>query len=78
MKRLEIAYGGARYSIPNRELADVQNEIADAVASGSVHWLKANSGEGIVEPAYLLITPGVQIVVVDVMATVTSEGDDEL
>ena len=78
MKRLEVAYGGSRYSIPNRELDEVQQEIADAIASGSVHWLRANSGEGILEPAYLLITAGVPIAVVDVMATVTSDSDSPL
>lgn len=78
MKRLEIAYGGARYSIPNRELDEVQQEIADAITSGSAHWLRANSGEGIVEPAYLLVTAGVPIAVIDVMATVTSGSDSPL
>ena len=78
MKRLEVAYGGGRYSIPNRELAEVQDEIAEAITSGTPHWLQANSGEGILEPAYLLITSGVPIAVVDVMATVTSESDSPL
>ena len=73
MKRLEVFYGAGRYSIPNRDLSEVQEEIATALASGSLHWLKANSGEGILEPAYLLITAGVPIAVVDVMATVDSD-----
>lgn len=78
MKRLEIVYGGAKYTIPNRDLEDVRNEITDAMASGTLHWLQANSGEGILEPAYLLISPGVPVVVVDVMATVTSTTDSPL
>lgn len=78
MKRLEVVYGGAKYTIPNRDLDDVRNEITDAMASGTLHWLQANSGEGILEPAYLLISPGVPVVVVDVMATVTSETDSPL
>jgi hypothetical protein len=73
VKRLEVLYGGGKYTIPNRELADVQKEITDAMASGAPHWLEANSGEGIVEPAYLLITTGIPVAVVDVMATVSSD-----
>ena len=78
MKRIEVIYGGVKYTIPNRDLADVQKEITDAIAEGSVHWLEANSGEGILEPAHLLIGNGVPIVVVDVMATVHSESDSPL
>ena len=78
MKRVEVVYGGVKYTIPNRELEDVRNEVTDAIASGTLHWLQANSGEGILEPAYLLVAAGVPIVVVDVMATVTSETDSPL
>lgn len=73
MKRIEVIYGGVKYTIPNRELAAVQQEITDAMAKGSPHWLEANSGEGILEPAYLLITTGIPVAVVDVMATVSSD-----
>ena len=78
MKRIEVIYGGVKYTIPNRELADVQTEITDAIAGGSLHWLDANSGEGILEPAHLLIGAGIPIAVVDVMATVRSESDSPL
>ncbi|HEV7848391.1 MAG TPA: hypothetical protein VGO88_03575 [Mycetocola sp.] len=73
MKRIEVLYGGGKYTIPNRDIADVQKEITDALMSGSPHWLEANSGEGILEPAYLLIASGITVAVVDVMATVTSD-----
>ncbi|MET0714130.1 MAG: hypothetical protein ABWY57_04395 [Mycetocola sp.] len=78
MKRIEVLYGGGKYTIPNRDLADVQEEITGAMASGSPHWLEVNSGEGILEPAYLLITPGIPVAVVDVMATVRSDSDSPL
>jgi hypothetical protein len=78
VKRLEIIYGGVKYTIPNRELADVQKEITDAIAGNALHWLEANSGEGILEPAHLLIAAGVPIAVVDVMATVHSDSDSPL
>lgn len=73
MKRIELHYGGSRYTIPNRDLGDVQKEITEAMSSGTPHWLQANSGEGILEPAYLLITAGIPIAVVDVMATVSAD-----
>jgi hypothetical protein len=78
VKRIEVIYGGVKYTIPNRELAAVQKEITDAIASNSLHWLEANSGEGILEPAHLLIVAGVPIAVVDVMATVHSDSDSPL
>jgi hypothetical protein len=78
VKRLEVLYGGGKYTIPHRQLADVRKEITDAIVSGTPHWLEANSGEGILESAYLLITPGVPVAVVDVMATVRSESDSPL
>ncbi|MET0888215.1 MAG: hypothetical protein ABWX92_17390 [Mycetocola sp.] len=78
MKRIEVIYGGVKYTIPNRELADVQREITEAIAEDSLHWLEANSGEGILEPAHLLITAGIPIAVVDVMATVNSDSDSPL
>jgi hypothetical protein len=78
VKRIEVLYGGGKYTIPNRDLADVQREITDAMVSGSPHWLEANSGEGALEPAYLLITAGITVAVVDVMATVTSGSDSPL
>ena len=73
MKRIEVIYGGVKYTIPNRDIADVQKEITDAIAGNSLHWLEANSGEGILEPAHLLISAGIPVAVVDVMATVSSD-----
>ncbi|AWB86265.1 hypothetical protein [Mycetocola zhujimingii] len=71
MKRVEIAYGGQKYSVPNRDIADLRSEIGDALGAGKTHWLEVNSGEGILEPAYLLISPGVPIALLDVMRTVS-------
>ena len=73
MKRIEVIYGGVKYTIPNRSIADVQKEITDAIAGDSLHWLEANSGEGILEPAHLLISAGIPVAIVDVMATVSSD-----
>lgn len=71
MKRVELSYGGGKYSVPNRDIADLQKEIGDAVDAGKTLWLQVNSGEGILESAFLLISPGVPIALLDVMQTVS-------
>lgn len=73
MKRVDLVYGGAKYSVPQRDIADLQKEIGDALDAGKTHWLRVNSGEGILEPAYLLIAPGVPVALLDVMQTVSAE-----
>lgn len=73
MKRIELVYGGAKYTIAYRDIADVQQEIGNALNIGEPHWLQVNSGEGIPEPAYLLISPGIPVALLDVMETTTAE-----
>jgi hypothetical protein len=68
MKRIDIVYAGKPYSIGGRSLEAVQDEISAGVASGEPRWLKVNSGEGRAESAYLLVVPGVPVVLVDVTA----------
>jgi hypothetical protein len=72
MKRVDLVYGGGKYSVPNRDIADLQKEIGDAVSAGTSHWIQVNSGEGILEPAYLLISPGVPVALLDVMGTTSA------
>jgi hypothetical protein len=73
VKRVELVYAGGKYTVPNRDIADLQKEIGDAMDAGKSHWLRVNSGEGTLEPAYLLIAPGVPVALLDVMGTTTSE-----
>ncbi|MCP2032724.1 hypothetical protein L1277_002834 [Okibacterium sp. HSC-33S16] len=73
MNRVDVVYGGARYSVPHRDIADLQAEIGDAVTAGRSHWLQVNSGEGILEPAYLLVSPGASIALLDVSATASAD-----
>jgi hypothetical protein len=68
MKRIDIVYAGKPYSIGGRSLQTIQDEISAGVASGEPKWLKVNSGEGRAESAYLLLVPGVPVVLVDVTA----------
>lgn len=57
MKRIEITYGGQQYSVGNRELEELRNEILAAAREPGGSWLEVNSGEGSPRPTYLLITP---------------------
>ncbi|NQX37142.1 hypothetical protein [Herbiconiux sp. VKM Ac-2851] len=59
MKRVDIKYDGAEYSIGQRDIDDVQAEIDAGLASREPTWLSVNSGEGRLRTARLLITPGV-------------------
>jgi hypothetical protein len=78
VKRVDVIYGGIRYSIPNREPDDLKAEIADALTAGAPYWLAVNHGEGTLHEAELLITPGVDLSVMGLDPDVQddrSEGD---
>jgi hypothetical protein len=66
MKRINIRYNGATYSVSNRDYDGLQQEIAAALTSGKPHWLKVNEGEGRPRPALLLMTPGVSLALVPI------------
>ena len=61
MKRINVRYGATDYSIGGRELADVQREISEGVASKGVFWLEVNEGSGREQRASLAITLGTPI-----------------
>lgn len=63
MSRIDISYGGQWYSIGDRTLAEVHEEIRAGMLAGHL-WLQVNDGEGQPRPAFLSITPGVPIAVV--------------
>jgi hypothetical protein len=62
MKRINISYNGTAYSISDREIAELQQEISLAISSGEPRWLKVNEGEGVPRPALLLIHSGINLV----------------
>lgn len=66
MKRINILYGGAQYSVGGRELSHLEAEIEKIVQSGTPGWLTVNFGEGSVRPARLLITAGTQIALIGI------------
>jgi hypothetical protein len=59
MKRVDIKYDGSEYSIGNRHIDEVQAEIDAGLLAPEPAWLTVNSGEGRIQSARLLITPGV-------------------
>jgi hypothetical protein len=66
MKRINIRYDGAMYSVGGRELGELQEELAGAVSSEKPYWLEVNEGEGVPRPALLLITPAVAVALLPV------------
>jgi hypothetical protein len=66
VKRINIRYNGAMYSVGDRDYAELQKEITDAVTSGMPHWLEVHHGAGTPRPASLLITPGVSVTLVPI------------
>ncbi|MEV8266951.1 hypothetical protein [Microbacterium sp. NPDC076911] len=65
MKRIEIVYGGERFSIGDRDLETLKQEIRAGLATGH-HWLVVNDGEGDFRSAYLSISPGVPLALIPV------------
>lgn len=68
-----MVYGGLQYSIGKRDSGEVEQEIAEALASGTPHWLDVNYGEGAPRAARLLITPGVEISLIPIDPDVAPE-----
>jgi hypothetical protein len=58
-KRVDIKYDGTEYSIGNRHIDEVQAEIDAGLTASHSTWLTVNFGEGRIQIARLLITPGV-------------------
>jgi hypothetical protein len=61
MKRIHVYYQGVRYTIADREVADIKQEIEAALSGGTPHWLTVNHGEGTLRKVDLLIASGVGI-----------------
>lgn len=68
MSRIDIYYGGARFSTGNRDYRELQDEIDRLVRAGG-GWLEVNYGDGTATPAAMYIARGVDIVLVAVPET---------
>ncbi|WP_125131263.1 hypothetical protein [Microbacterium sp. 10M-3C3] len=57
MKRIDIRYDGEPYSIGNRSLDELIDEIERGIAgSPGGFWLEVNHGEGQPRPTFLRLT----------------------
>ena len=65
MKRIDIYYGGERYSVGQRTFEELAAEVKAALDAGG-DWIKVNDGDGAPRTAYLLITPGVSVAIVPI------------
>jgi hypothetical protein len=77
LKRINIRYDGDHYTLANRKLSDVQNEITTAILAGQPLWLRVNHGEGSYQPADLLITASTPISLMGVELPPTDHVEDE-
>ena len=68
VKRIDIYYGGERYSVGMRTFEDVSAQIFTALRSGG-DWIEVNQGDGAPRTAYLLISPGVDIAILPIPET---------
>lgn len=76
MNRILVIYGGRDYTVGNRSLEEVQDEITRGLESGGPTWLDVNFGEGKPLPCRLLLTPGVTISVVGFPSSAASNVDE--
>mgnify|MGYP000879413907 CR=1 FL=1 len=65
MKRIDVHYGGALYSIGEKSFDDFAAEVTAILAAGH-GWITVNDGEGAPRPAHLLISPGVPIALIPI------------
>ncbi|WP_424463172.1 hypothetical protein [Pseudoclavibacter helvolus] len=63
--RIELLYQGETFSKLVDEIDSYRNDIRDRVAAGEWFWVRADRGEGRLEPANLLVGPGIGIVIVE-------------
>jgi hypothetical protein len=73
MKRVEVHYQGRIYSIANASLESVRETVDHALRGSGSHWLSVQNGEGLGQEAFILITPGIAISVVDPTPSGTSD-----
>ena len=63
---MEIRYGGQIYSVGDRTVGEVMDEVGRIVASGTSGWLRVSNGSGSLREALLLVSPGVPLALMPV------------
>ena len=66
MKRVNILYDGAQYSVGQADVDAIKEAIAAAHESGTARWIRVNFGEGRPQPADLLIGPGIPVSIIPI------------
>jgi hypothetical protein len=66
MKRINITYGGAHYSVGGVDMDEFKENILESSRTGTFRWLTVNVGEGRPQKAEILIGPGIPIAVMPV------------
>ena len=72
MKRVNILYGGAQYSVGHADVDAIKQAIEQAHADGTARWIRVNFGEGRPQPADLLVGPGIPVSIIPIPS------DDEI
>ncbi|RNE62096.1 hypothetical protein [Cryobacterium tepidiphilum] len=73
MKRVEVHYQGRIYSIPDTSMESVRDTVDHALRGSGSHWLQVQNGEGLGQDAFILITPGIPISIVNPTPSGTSD-----
>ena len=84
MKRVNILYDGAQYSVGLADVDAIKQAIEEAHSTGTTRWIRVNFGEGRPQPADLLVGPGIAVSIIPIPsdeeladeARVESAGDD--
>lgn len=77
MKRVNIMYGGAQYSVGQADLEAIKAAIEEAYATGAARWITVNFGEGRPQPADLLVGPGIPVSIIPIPSDDDVPGDAE-
>lgn len=65
MRRIDIHYGGERYRVGQRDVAELTAEIDRALDAGH-GWIEVDEGDGAPRPAFLLVSAGVPLAIVPI------------
>jgi hypothetical protein len=66
MKRVNIHYDGAQYSVGHADVEAIKQAIEEAHATGTARWIRVNFGEGRPQPADLLVGPGIPVSIIPI------------
>lgn len=75
MKRVNILYDGAQYSVGQADVDAIKQAIEEAHASGTARWIRVNFGEGRPQPADLLVGPGIPVSIIPIPSDEENSGE---